>query len=255
MKKRWVNILIYAGVLLGVTVIAGIADGRLSDRPCEGIKPVIRNNHGNEFLDGKKVRELIREEHGAMIEDEAMGEINVADIELALRENHYIRDVEVYTDRANYLVADLELRRPIARVIGEEGTDFYLDEEGYKVPLSEDFTANALLLRGKINEPLMPHDTLENATVSKMLPMLNFIDGDEFLSSQISEIVVDEDGELVLYPEVGDVLIYFGEPAEWQEKFMKMNLFYHQVLNEAGWDKYKSINLKYKDQVVAKKKR
>lgn len=253
MKKRWVNILVYVGVLLGVMIIAGIADGRLSDKPCAGIKPVIRNDQGNHFLDAKKVRELVRDVHGAMVEDEPIGNISVAEVEYALRQNHYVRDVEVYADRKNYLVTDLELRRPIARVMGADGVGFYLDEGGYKVPLSEDFTANAILIRGKVQEPLMPHDTLRSDNIKKMLPMLNFIDADEFLKSQISEVVVDDKGELTLYPEVGDMTIYFGATEDWVEKFLKMNLFYHQVLNEAGWGKYKSIDLKYKDQVVAKK--
>ena len=254
MKKRWINILVYVGILAGVLIIAGIADGRLEERPCAGIKPIIRNDQANYFLDEGKVRELVYAEHGAVIENEALGRISIAGIEQALRDNPYIREVEVYTDRQSYLVTDLELRRPVARVMGEEGSDFYLDEQGYKVPLSDDFTANALLLRGKIREPQEPRDSLLSPVIQEMLPMLNYIDADEFLRAQTSEIVVDDRGELTLYPEVGDVTIYFGAPEDWKEKFIKMELFYHQVLNESGWDAYKSIDLKYEGQVVAKRR-
>ena len=81
MKKTWMNIVSYAGVLIGVLIIAGIADGRMKQRPCAGVKPVIRNHQGNYFLDERKVQNLVWEAHGAMIENETVGKISIAGIE------------------------------------------------------------------------------------------------------------------------------------------------------------------------------
>jgi cell division protein FtsQ len=37
------------------------------------------------------------------------------------------------------------------------------------------------------------------------------------------------------------------------KKFRNMETFYRRVLNYSGWQKYKSISLKFKNQVVARR--
>ena len=86
-----------------------------------------------------------------------------------------------------------------------------------------------------------------------MEEFLRYVDKSSFLRSLVSEIVVDDAGELTIFPEVGDVVIEFGKPIRIKEKFDNLELFYHNVLNKVGWKKYKSISLKYREQIVAEK--
>jgi cell division protein FtsQ len=47
----------------------------------------------------------------------------------------------------------------------------------------------------------------------------------------------------------------FGEAKDFEEKFEKLKTFYTEGLNKTdGWNKYSTINIKYKNQVVCTKK-
>ena len=100
----------------------------------------------------------------------------------------------------------------------------------------------------------MPRDSIANSQIMELREFLEYVDGDEFLRSQVSEVVLEEDGDLILYPEVGDVIIEFGKPVRIADKFDNMKLFYDKVLNKIGWDKYRQISLKYRGQVVAERR-
>jgi len=58
----------------------------------------------------------------------------------------------------------------------------------------------------------------------------------------------------VLIPRVGNYEIQFGKMTDLETKFLKLNSFYEQALSKTDWNKYKTINLKYKDQIVCFKK-
>lgn len=234
-------------------IIVGLASARQDRQKAERLQPVILNEENNHFLNMDDIRELVRDIQGRPIEECPRGEINIARIEDSLQHNPYVKFAEAYTEIDGDVVVELELRKPMARVMYEDGSGFYLDKEYQKVDLSRSFTANIVLVRGLPREPLVPRDTVIREELLALEDFLRFVDRSEFLRSQISEIVVDGKGELMIYPEVGDVVIEFGKPVRIAEKFDNLDLFYRKVLNKVGWEKYEGISLKYRNQIVARK--
>ena len=55
-------------------------------------------------------------------------------------------------------------------------------------------------------------------------------------------------------PKIGDQVIILGDGENINKKFKKLEIFYKKAMPKEGWNSYKSINLKYKNQVVATKK-
>jgi cell division protein FtsQ len=55
----------------------------------------------------------------------------------------------------------------------------------------------------------------------------------------------------VIYPKVGDHRIVFGEPGEIAGKFRRLRIFYDQVLAREGWSRYRELDLRFRDQIVA----
>jgi cell division protein FtsQ len=245
---------IYGVLIIGAWVTVSVAARQREDGKCKELVTHIRNSEANQFLDVDAVRALVVEIQGRNPEDCRLEEIKVSAIEYALKSNPYVFDAEVYKDVSSRLQVDLELRRPIARVIDMSGEGFYLDEHLTKVDLSTQFTSNVPLVRGEFFEPMMPRDTLRSRELAGIQEFLLFVDGNEFLRSQVSEIVVNKLGEVTMYPEVGDVVVHFGTPEDLDDKFENLMAFYQEVLNKTGWDKYASINLKFKGQIVAKKR-
>jgi cell division protein FtsQ len=64
-------------------------------------------------------------------------------------------------------------------------------------------------------------------------------------------VYVDKDLELI--PRVGNHTIILGNVSDLQEKFNKLMIFYKEAMPKVGWNKYKTLNLKYKNQIVCKK--
>lgn len=92
---------------------------------------------------------------------------------------------------------------------------------------------------------------------SKLITFVKFVEGDELLRAEIVQIVasssVSGELELELVPRSGDHIIVFGRIEDVEQKFSKLIAFYRRGFGSLGWSEYKTINLKYKNQVVCTK--
>lgn len=252
MKRKLRKIALYAGLLVFSWVIVGIGLARQKDREVSGFRTVILNEENNHFIGQEEVAELVDKVQGKALGECKRGEVQVGKIEAALRDNPYVRTAEAYARLDGEVVVELELRKPLARVVYEDGSGFYLSRDYRKVDLSPRFAANTLLVRGLSWEGLEPRDSIQNMDLLQLRTFLEYVDGDDFLRSQISEVVRQENGDLMLYPELGDHRIEFGRPVRIADKFDNLRLFYDSVLSQTGWDAYREISLKYRGQVVAR---
>ena len=84
--------------------------------------------------------------------------------------------------------------------------------------------------------------------------LASYINKDDFWKAQFQQIYVNENFEFELIPIVGDFNIIFGDISNIEKKFEKLKLMYKTGFNNEGWNKYKTINLKYKNQIVCTKK-
>lgn len=91
----------------------------------------------------------------------------------------------------------------------------------------------------------------------KLLNFVQFVEADDFWRSEIVQIVVSKGHggapEIELIPRVGDHTILFGSPDDAAEKFDKLLTFYRHGLRNIGWQEYRTINVKYRNQVVCTK--
>ena len=88
--------------------------------------------------------------------------------------------------------------------------------------------------------------------MGKVLELGNYMSNDSFWNAQIEQIYVDTAGDIILIPRVGDHTIIFGDLNDIDTKFNKLYTFYRNVAPAEGWEKYSSVNLKYKDQIICK---
>jgi cell division protein FtsQ len=70
----------------------------------------------------------------------------------------------------------------------------------------------------------------------------------------VQQVIVDSNAEFTIIPTLGNQLIFFGNAEDIEGKFKKLLNFYTEGLNKTGWNKYATINLKFKNQVVCTKK-
>ena len=253
MKIRRKTIFIYAGVILMAWVIVGLGSASDNRRPVTELKAMLVNAENNHFLNIKDIEKVVRDIQGRPIVEVPRGDVKIYEIESSLEKNPYVKEAEAYREMSGAVVVKMELRKPMARVMHQDGTGFYLDEDFHLVDLTPRFSANVPLVRGIEAKDVFPRDSSARAFQDQMRQFLNYVHRSEFLRAQISEIVVTPKRKLLLYPEVGSAIIEFGRPDQVARKFSDLEFFYRRVLNYQGWETYRRISLEFKDQIVAKK--
>ena len=207
-----------------------------------------------QFFNRQKVLEEIRKTGlSRNIVGSTTDEINADNMELKLLSNRYIRNAKVYHDMKGNLNIKIEQREPLLRVYRFDNSSFYIDKTGIKVPLSMQFTSRVLVANGNIFERYKNHDSVYSYIGHQLYKIASYVDKHEFWKAQIEQIFVTRDNEFILIPKVGNHIILFGSAEEVDEKFEKLFVFYKEGLNRVGWNKYSSINIKYKGQVICKK--
>jgi cell division protein FtsQ len=207
------------------------------------------------FFNRQRVLEVIRK--GLNSEKKLIGmpleEINIPKFERELKRQVYTQDAEVYADMHGIVNIRVRQRIPILRLMRFDGTEYYLDQTGYKMPLSEHFTAHVPFANGNIFERYEKGDSVYSFVGNQLYQMALYVDKDPFLKAFIEQIFVRADNELVLIPKVGNAYIIFGDTKNLEVKFEKLLVFCKEGLNRIGWNKYRSIDLRFEGQVICKK--
>jgi cell division protein FtsQ len=69
---------------------------------------------------------------------------------------------------------------------------------------------------------------------------------------KIVQIHVQKNGELILVPRTGKEKFLFGQPDSINEKFSKMERYYTTIVPEKGADRYKTVDVRFSNQIVCK---
>ena len=76
----------------------------------------------------------------------------------------------------------------------------------------------------------------------------------DILNYQIDQIYVPAKGDYELIPKIGNYIIKIGEPMDIGDQFTKLDYLYREGFSRSGWDNYKIVDLRYRNQVVCTKK-
>jgi cell division protein FtsQ len=173
-------------------------------------------------------------------------------LERYLEVNPYIKKADVFINSKGQLHVMIKQKSPIARVIPKQGANFYIDEQGNKFPLSRNYTAKVPLITGWVDEPFRKVDTIQSTLLKEAFSVITYAATDSFWAAQVAQVHVAEDKSFLLLPRMGEHTIILGNARDLGHKFRNLNLFYEYVLNQQGWEKYKIINLQFKNQIVCK---
>jgi cell division protein FtsQ len=163
-------------------------------------------------------------------------------LETALKSNPMIKTAEVYLTVNGGIRADVEQRKPIARVA--TNASFYIDEEGLFMPLSTNRSARVPLVTGKIYKN----------DLSNVHHIAKKIQDDEFLKMHIVGIVQSEDKSITLKTRALDFEIFIGQLDHLEKKINNLKAFYQKAKKDKTLASYKKVNLQFESQVVCTKK-
>lgn len=253
-KRFWRYLLIsfaWAISLGGVVVLMSFIEIKKAEVVCREVKVYIPGNQY--FIDRQEVDKILKTNSYALI-GRHMEDINIHDLEKRLRANAFIEFAKVYADMDGIINVEISQRQPVLRLINQYDQDFYVDQHGLKIPLSANFTARVLVANGYIDELFANRvDTLHTDLGKQLFKAAEYIRKDSLWDAQIAQVYVNKDHEIELVPRVGNNRILMGNADSLATKFRNLLIFYKKALPQVGWGAYKTINIKYANQVVGVK--
>ncbi len=237
MRVNWRYI---KGVALGVLLLAlaGFANQRNNKRSV-ALGTIKFEGANNLYITHEAVNKLLIQ-NGLKVTGTAKDAIDLNGLESALVAHEMIQDAEVYLTVDGRLSANVKQRLPIARVLGK--SHYYIDAQGKKMPLSPYHAARVPMVSGITNEKAL----------QEVYEFAKFIQTDDFLKKHVVAIVYDEGLKAQLRGRAFEV--DFGAAQNLQHKAKKLMAFYQKAIKDNALDSYKTVNLKYSNQVVCTKK-
>ena len=201
----------------------------------------------NSFLNKEEIFDLTKD----MINDSSFIDLN--NLENKIKSNKFIKEIEIYNNLNNVININVNQFKPFARLINNKGDDYYIDNVGDIFPVSNKYSERVLLIFFKNYKYIDEKNISFFQNGNKIFKLINYINNNDFYKKQISQLNVNEDGDIVMIPQITKQKIYFGNTDNMDIKFKKLELFYKNILPTKGWNYYESVNLKFKNQIVCNK--
>ena len=247
----WIVILLLVAVLT-LSAIAHRESGRIAH-----VNPVVIPLPNQEMLTTEaEVLDVLSRSFTIAMDQLTLSDIDVERVEMVLESQPFVANADAFVDDDLTLHVTVEQRVPLLRIMAENGQNYYFDEDGIRMPLSETFTARVPVVTGNIVPWSNDFREDDDHQLSQLVALARYLREDDFLDALVEQIDVSNTGELRLAPKVGDQVIYLGRydaeltPA----RLTKLKTFYREGLPYEGWRKYEAFDLRYADQVVARKR-
>lgn len=209
------------------------------DRTCKNIEIIIADSLKQQFISKKEVLSFLNRHQLSPI-NQPLVAINTEALEQTLLKNELIANAEVYKTPSGLVKFVIKQKIPILRIISH-GQNYYIDNAGRYMPYSTNYVVDVPLATGSIEKEF---------AMSNLYDFTLFLRNEKFWDNQIEQIYVLPNKDIELIPRVGNHRILLGPLENYEEKLEHLMLFYKQVIPVMGWEKYKVINLKYKNQIV-----
>jgi cell division protein FtsQ len=240
-----------AVALLALSFLIAFSERKLDGLVCKDIVIELDNSRENHFLDEADVLRLV-ESSGQSIKGTSLDHIDLRAIEKKLKQDKHILDADLYGDLKGNLVVNVELRRPIARIIQSDAPDAYIAEDGVVMSVSENYTSRVVLISGAYTKHLLElGDLNKKEEGKKLMEMIEFVNDDKFWKAQVAQLDINSQGRITILPQVTGQVVEFGKPEDIENKFRKLMIFYKEILPTRGWTRYERVSLEYEGQIIA----
>ncbi len=236
--------------ICGVVLLVAAVQSK-NEKKCTAVEVEISGVNNNFFIDQSDVLAIIKNYVGGKPVGRELTSFNLRDIENNLEQDVWVRNAELFFDNNEVLRVSIDEREPVARVFAADGKTFYIDSSLKILPLSEKFSARLPVFTGFFHRS-GKLSLADSNMLRDIMKMSLLMQKDSFLMAMVEQVDITPQRSFEMVPKIGNQLIVFGDASDAEAKFDKLKIFYKQVITKAGWSRYSTINLQYKNQVVAK---
>jgi len=233
-------------MLAGFVILHGCVEKANSRRLCDSLD--VRIEGDLEFVTQDDIRGYLDKRYGCYI-GAPLDSINLGYIEDLLKKKSVVKGCEAWTTRDGVLHVSIRQREPALR-FDRGGSGFYIDREGSVIPLHPSYTAPVPVVEDNI-PPLEKGEKAEWST--GVLALVDFIGTSKAWKERVKKISVNAAGDLEIRLRDGKERYILGAPDAPRDKFDRIQKYFTYIVPEKGEGYYKSVNLKYNNQIICRK--
>lgn len=263
--SKWSNIRRKVGFALSIVVLLvalGFVEQQNASKFCTEIDVHIEGTDGNHFISESGLKQELLD-RGAAVLGAKLQDIDLLGLEDQLMAIPAVKDANVFYTMDGKLHARVKSRDAIVRIMDANGSGFYIDKDGWCMPLSDEHSPSVFIVRTNSVEPyvgqgvvhVMQNDSLmERSIADEAFRVATVIERNELWTRLFDHAQVDDKGVFNLIPRVGGHRIVVGEAQDLDLQLEKLKAFYEKGIDQVGWRAYSKIDLRFADQIVCTKK-
>ncbi|MCK5776082.1 MAG: hypothetical protein KAH25_07900 [Bacteroidales bacterium] len=260
MIKKIANKVVWLVVFLltiGIIVWANIEHSNMA---CNNINVIMKTTNYPSLTSTDIIKSGVIESMPALL-GQSIKNINIEELESYLATNSHLSKTKTFIGLNGNIWINTIPREAILRIFDEKGVNSYIGNNRVLMKNSRSHSQRIMVASGHIKaishkdqELILRSEKALPKMHNELYEMALYIKNDHFLNALIDQIYVQKNQELELTPKVGVKQIFFGKAENIEEKLEDLKTFYINGNDKIDWQKYQSINLKYKNQIVCSKK-
>lgn len=263
--KKWIKIAAWTLFALGTLVLLAFGRSYQLSKEMNAPEITLSIQDGIALINEAEIKAALINKN-LYHEGITQEELDINAIEDYLKNMNEIEQVDVYSRLSSNWFINAKIKRPYARIILPNKDDFFIDNNGKVMGLSPYAKPRILTITGlssripidvKYTDLINNDSLITKYKISDCYRISRYVCNDDFYDALIVQVHYTKEDGFLLTPRLGNHQIIFGHAESEEEvsrKFEKLTTFYEEVIPYEGWDKYKTIDLRFKNQIVAKKK-
>ena len=185
--------------------------------------------------------------------------IDLLRIQKLLSGNPWIQESSAYIGLNDSLIINAREYEPMVRVFNRRGRSIYITGEGIVIPSSPYYTPRTLIASGNFDFPLpssrvsVTDSLYAQSGLAEALAITKAIRRDAFLNGNIGQLVKNADNEYELMVNNLTATVLLGDTCHLDSKLGRLRIMLERYSGTEELNAYKSLNLKYKNQIVCTK--
>lgn len=160
----------------------------------------------------------------------------------------YVKKASINVEPSGNLTIQVSERRPIA-LLASGDDKIYVDGDGILLPLELEKAVDVPIVYGFRTEPI--GDTLKTTSWQQTCSFLLDIESSAFANATISEVAWTQDEGVVALSYENGVKLVFGK-GDFKTRLRNWKAFYSKVIRKKGIQSMRTIDLRFKGQIVTR---
>lgn len=238
--KRILVILIAVVVIGYIILSANYFRDSSHNRECSGFEVEIIDSLKTQFVTALEIEALVKKYNMYPV-GKSFKNINTLAIRDTIMSNRLVESANVFITSKGTVMATVQQREPVLRIISNNEGSFYIDKDRKIMPIASSFAVYVPVATGEIDKEFAKNDLYDFAM---------FLNNNSHWDAWVEQIVVRNGNEVELIPRAGNFRIIMGSLEDYPTKLNKFVRFVDGGLIVLGWNRYSEINLKFDNQVV-----